>query len=344
MATNGLLSGGGPLFGGGASDIGILGYTPTTPADTVTRGAVQVPLEMAMHEGANKYENYVRAWPDLLNHYLNLMPTDTSSMAQWGQKHWQDIGQHETDAYMAAQGKTPMEAFRARGMWGDTPVPRTHLGPGRFQASRHLPAMETGYDPRATVTETCYSAGLPQPDVEGYKYEYPVYEWGGVTQPEYTYAGHTTADISEYPYYPYMPDGGEAIRSRNDRILVGQRLVPGTTSSSSASANSNMAESSDYVKNYAIDSSNNGGRQYITNFPSTGNTYEDYVTRYPDLDAAYTDYLNTQDSSVVDFWEEPGVRHGVGGMSANYPGTAMSKAQFGHAHWLNNGKTEGRIF
>ena len=337
MATTGLLSGGGPLFGGGASDTGILNYTPVTPADTVTRGAVQVPLEMAMHEGANKYENYVRAWPDLLHHYLNLMPTDTTSMADWGRKHWQDIGQYETDAYMADKGKTPMAAFRARGMWGDTPVPRTHLGPGRFQASRHLPAMETAYDPRAGVTETTYSAGLPQPDVEGYTYEYPVYEWGGTDMPEYTYAGHTTADIGEYPYYPYMPYGGEAARSRNDRILVGQRLVKKKITDQSDS-------SSSYTPNYATDSSNNGGRRYITNFPSTGNTYEDYVTRYPDLDAAYTNYLNTQDSSVVDLWEEPGVRHGVGGMTSNYPGTAMSKAQFGHAHWLNNGKTEGRIF
>ena len=29
---------------------------------------------------------------------------------------------------------------------------------------------------------------------------------------------------------------------------------------------------------------------------------------------------------------------------AYYPGTAMSKAQFGHAHWLSNGQSEGRIF
>ena len=340
MATNGLLSGGGPLFGGSASDIGILGYTPTTPADTVARGAVQVPLEMAMHEGSNKYENYVRAWPDLLNHYLNMMPTDPSSMAEWGQKHWQDIGQHETDAYMAAQGKSPMEAWRARGMWGDTPLPRTHLGPGRFQASRHLPSMEPTYDPRAGVTETTYSAGLPQPDVEGYKYEYPIYSWGGNQDPTYSYVGSTTADIGEYPYYPYEPQGSP-LRSRNDRVLIGQRLVPGNSSSSS---NSNTTTSSGYIKNYAMDSSNDGGRRYITNFPSTGNTYEDYVTRYPDLDSAYTNYLNTQDSSAVDLWEEPGVRHGVGGMTSNYPGTAMSKAQFGHAHWLNNGKTEGRIF
>ena len=81
-----------------------------------------------MHEGANKYENYVRAWPDLLHHYLNRIPEDKRSMAEWGQHHWQEHGSKETDAYMAAQGKTPMEAWRARGMWGDTPLPRTHLG------------------------------------------------------------------------------------------------------------------------------------------------------------------------------------------------------------------------
>ena len=181
MATNGLLSGGGPLFGSAASGTGILGYTPATPSSTVKRGAVDVPMELAMHEGANKYENYVRAWPDLLDHYLNRIPENTKSA----------------------------------------------LGPGRFQASRHLPAMSGAYDPRADITSTStISGGLPQPDVEGYKYEYPVFEWGGTDMPEYTYAGHTTADIGEYPYYPYMPYGGEAARSRNDRILIGQRLVP----------------------------------------------------------------------------------------------------------------------
>ena len=207
MATNGLLSSGGALFPstvrGPAGNLpkgqGILGYTPVVPSTTVRRGAVDVPMELAMHEGANKYENYVRAWPDLLHHYLNKIPEDTRSMAEWGREHWLTQGSKETDAYMAAQGKTPMEAWRARGMWGDTPLPRTHLGPGRFQASRHLPSMVTDYDPRAGVTETTYSAGLPQPDVEGYTYEYPVYDWNKDTG--YSYAGHTTADIGEYPYY-----------------------------------------------------------------------------------------------------------------------------------------------
>jgi len=217
MATNGLLSGGGPLFGTAASGAGILGYTPVTPSKTVKRGAVDVPMELTMHEGANKYENYVRAWPDLLHHYLNKIPEDTRSMAEWGKAHWLTHGSTETDP--------SMEAWRARGMWGDTPLPRTHLGPGRFQASRHLPAIAGDYDPRAGVTETTYSAGLPQPEVEGYKYEYPVYSWGGTEDPTYSYVGHTTADIGEYPYYPYEPTGAP-LRSRNDRVLIGQRLVP----------------------------------------------------------------------------------------------------------------------
>ena len=216
----------GPGWLGADRTSGLLGYTPVVPSATVSRGAVDVPMGLTMHEGANKYENYVRAWPDLLNHYLNKIPEDTRSMAEWGKAHWEGQGSQETDAYMAAQGKTPMEAWRARGMWGDTPLPRTSLGPGRFQASRFLPGMPEAYDPRAGVTETTYSTGLPQPDVEGYKYEYPVYEWGGNETPQYNYAGHTTADIDEYPYYPYMPYGGEAARSRNDRILVGQRLIP----------------------------------------------------------------------------------------------------------------------
>ena len=226
MATNGLLSSGGALFpstvrgpaGNLPSGQGILGYTPVVPSTTVRRGAVDVPMELTMHEGANKYENYVRAWPDLLHHYLNKIPEDTRSMAEWGKHHWEEHGSKETDP--------SMEAWRARGMWGDTPLPRTHLGPGRFQASRHLPATLMGgdYDPRDVAsTTTTYSAGLPQPDVEGYKYEYPVYDWDKGTG--YSYAGHTTADIGEYPYYPYEPTGSP-LRSRNDRVLIGQRLVP----------------------------------------------------------------------------------------------------------------------
>jgi hypothetical protein len=195
---------------------GLLGYTPVTPSKTVKRGAVDVPIELAMHEGANKYENYVRAWPDLLHHYLNNIPTDDISMADWGKQHWLTHGSTETDP--------SMEAWRGRGMWGDTPIPRTHLGPGRFQASKHLPAMDAEYDPRAGTTQTTYSAGVPMPDVEGYKYAYRPYQWSEENQ-RYEELAYNEFDQSKYPYYPYMPTGGRA-PDRNDRILVGVRLVP----------------------------------------------------------------------------------------------------------------------
>ena len=63
------------------------------------------------------------------------------------------------------------------------------------------------------------------PDVEGYKYEYPVYSWVGTEDPSYSYVGHTVKDINEYPYYPYEPMGAP-LRSKNDRVLIGTRLVP----------------------------------------------------------------------------------------------------------------------
>ena len=231
MATTGLLSSGGALFpsavrgpaGNLPSGQGILGYTPITPSKTVTRGAVDVPMDLAMFEGANKYENYVRAWPDLLHHYLNKIPEDTRTMAEWGKEHWEVHGSKETDAYMAEQDKTPMQAWRARGMWGDTPLSRVELGPGRFQASKYLPSMAGTYDPRAGVTETTYSAGIPMPDVEGYKYAYRPYEWSQENQ-AYEELAYHEYDIDKYPYYPYLPTGGQAAGA--ERILAGVRLVP----------------------------------------------------------------------------------------------------------------------
>jgi len=289
MATNGLLSGGAPLFGGGASDIGILGYTPTTPATTVAIGGFNIPLEQAMFEGANQYENYVRAHPDLMQYYMQNMPTDTRSMGDWGQAHWGNLGQFEG-----------------------------RLGPEAFPASRFLPAMAGEYDPRESVAGTSATAGIPQPDVEGYKYEYPIYSWGGNEDPRYTYVGSTTSDINEYPYYPSMPYGGEELRSRNDRILIGHRLVPGESTGTTTGATTDT----------------------ITGATTSGNAYEDYVTRNQDLEDAYAAYLSVQDSNIVDEWELYGIQHGVGGMNENYPGIPMSKAQFGHAHWAQYGQYE----
>ena len=88
------------------------------------------------------------------------------------------------------------------------------------------PAVSLGdiMDIHPSVTSPGAKSGLAQPDVEGYKYVYPIYSWGGHEDPSYKYVGSNTADRSEYPYYPYEPTG-EPLRSRNSRILIGHRLV-----------------------------------------------------------------------------------------------------------------------
>ena len=290
MATNGLLSGGGPLFGGASGAAGILGYTPTTPATTVARGGFNVPVEQAMFEGSNQYENYVRAHPDLMQHYMQNMPADTRSMGDWGQAHWGDLGQFEG-----------------------------RLGPEAFPASRFLPAMTEEFDPRE-APETTYSAGIPMPDVEGYKYAYRPYQWSQENQ-GYEELAFDEYDISRYPYYPYLRTGGMADGA--DRILAGVKLVPDTGQE-------------------GISTSSTTGT--TTGTTTSGNAYEDYVTRNQDLEDSYNQYLSAQDSNIVDEWELYGIQHGVGGMNENYPGVPMSKAQFGHAHWAQYGQyEEGRI-
>ncbi len=84
----------------------------------------------------------------------------------------------------------------------------------------------------ATASTSGVSAGLPMPDVPGYKYEYPKYTWrsaGGGEAGVWEEAG-TEADIDKYPYYPYFPGSmGDEIRDDDDKvmphILVGVRLI-----------------------------------------------------------------------------------------------------------------------
>ena len=195
--TTGLLGAGGPLFGSAAGNMGSLAYTPVTPSTTVRRAGFDVPLEMAMHEGSNKYENYVRAYPDLLSHYIDNIPGDDRSMAEWGKAHWDEHGEGSS-----------------------------RIGPEAFKASRFLPATLMGgdYDPRdAASTTTAYTAGIPMPDVEGYKYAYRPYEWSPENS-AYEELAYHEYDIEKYPYYPYLPTGGRA--GDADRILAGVRLVP----------------------------------------------------------------------------------------------------------------------
>jgi hypothetical protein len=72
------------------------------------------------------------------------------------------------------------------------------------------------------------------------------------------------------------------------------------------------------------------------------NVFETYVRNNPDLLAAYQQYQGQQKTGVQDFWEPIGIKHNVGGMLSDYPGTEMNMAQFGHAHWAEYGQGEGR--
>ena len=164
---------------------GILNYAPNA-------NMLPAPTASPTFTGGTQYGNYVRNYPDLMAAFKD--PASTiPNIQDFGKWHWPAHGQGEGRILPPVPVNTPIS----------------------------LP----------DVTDTGGSAarvgvsGLPMPDVEGYKYEYPIYSWGGNEDPTYSYVGSNTADIDEYPYYPYQPTG-EPARSRNDRVLIGVRLVP----------------------------------------------------------------------------------------------------------------------
>ena len=164
---------------------GILNYAPNA-------NMLPAPTASPTFTGGTQYGNYVRNYPDLMAAFID--PASTiPNIQDFGKWHWPAHGQGEGRILPPVPVNTPIS----------------------------LP----------DVTDTGGSAarvgvsGLPMPDVEGYKYEYPIYSWGGNEDPTYSYVGSNTADIDEYPYYPYQPTG-EPARSRNDRVLIGVRLVP----------------------------------------------------------------------------------------------------------------------
>ena len=172
---------------------GILNYTPNA-------NLLPAPTASPTFMGGDPYANYVRYHDPTLSSYLAGDPQSTGqTLSDWGKWHWETYGQYEPS--------------------------KTGFGPADFPANPAVSLGESMQLEGLSPSQSTYSAGLPMPDVEGYKYEYPVYEWGGTGGNIYNYAGHTVADINEYPYYPYMPGGGRA-EDKNDRILVGIRLVP----------------------------------------------------------------------------------------------------------------------
>ena len=69
------------------------------------------------------------------------------------------------------------------------------------------------------------------PDVEGYSYVYPRYQWDNQTG--YAQGGIQSyeTDLNKYPYFPSMPQtGGEIFRDKEGKdlqtILLGVQLGP----------------------------------------------------------------------------------------------------------------------
>jgi len=176
------------MWGGASGGTGILGYTPGSAAPPP-----MPTYSNPVRTGGTIYGNYVRNYPDLLAAFKD--PSNTiPNIVDWGQRHWDYHGSPEGRNLPTIKQTNPNISM------GDT----IDLGPS---------ATKIG------------TSGLPMPDVEGYKYEYPIYSWGGTEDPSYSYVGSNATDIDEYPYYPYQPTG-EPVRSRNDRVLIGVRLVP----------------------------------------------------------------------------------------------------------------------
>lgn len=143
--------------------------------------------------GGSRFGNYVRAYPDLLANFMADAGTPYPSIQDFGRHHWEQYG--------SGEGRTLPQANPAISL-GDT---MDVFGEGSLK----------------------YSAGLPMPEVEGYKYVYPAWEWSEEDS-RYTKLGATYENIDEYPYFPYMPYGeGEAVVDGvgQHRILVGVELI-----------------------------------------------------------------------------------------------------------------------
>ena len=165
---------------------GILNYVPNA-------NPLPVPTASPTFTGGTQYGNYVRNYPDLMAAFQNPNQSGSQNIQDWGKEHWLAHGQHNPSRILPPKPtNTPISL-------GDT----TDTGGARVSVG---------------------SAGLPMPDVEGYKYVYNAYQWNQDNQ-AYEPIAAKYHNIDEYPYYPYMPQGGQAV-DKNGRILVGISLVP----------------------------------------------------------------------------------------------------------------------
>tara|TARA_R100000963_G_C4634177_1_gene98590 strand:- start:376 stop:1068 length:693 start_codon:yes stop_codon:yes gene_type:complete len=178
--------------------------------------------------GGNVFANYVQSYPDLTQAYnrrlsrpsgsagsLPLDPTGMpQSMSNWGLQHWSDHGE---EAGRELPFRNPFLSYS-----GNVPGERT------------------------TVNAV---SGLPQPDVAGMTYAYPVqyfsepygggdYRYAPTGQSMSRYPGYSaairpsfTTDIDMFPYFPYQIGDPTDLMEDTEgdqmlRILMGQTLIP----------------------------------------------------------------------------------------------------------------------
>jgi hypothetical protein len=151
--------------------------------------------------GGSVFGNYVRKYPDLMADFLSAKDKHgKTNIADYGRMHWDRHGK-------AAGSRT--------------------LG----VASPYL-SLADQMDYPFDASGSTATAGLPMPDVPGYRYEYPRYTWrdaGGGEAGGWESAG-TEKDIDKYGYYPYFPGSmADKIYDDDDKslrdILVGIKLV-----------------------------------------------------------------------------------------------------------------------
>ena len=168
---------------------GILNYVPNA-------NPLAAPTASPTFTGGTQYGNYVRNYPDLMAAFQNPNQTGSQNIQDWGKEHWLTFGQYEPSRILPPKPtNTPISL-------GDT----TQTGGARVSVG---------------------SAGLPMPDVEGYKYVYPRYSWDN--DAGWMQTGHES-DIDKYEYFPYFPGKVGDRRTKDGRVvqhmLVGVQLIP----------------------------------------------------------------------------------------------------------------------
>jgi len=211
----------------------LLNYTPPN----VQWQAPLVPL------GENVFENYAKTQvdrsvahqPRLLTEYnrrlsrpagsQGALPLTSSghpmSLASYGKMHWDEFGVGDPETHLSA---VPGALY-----------PYSPSGGTRNPYIGYSGGVAGGIGEGGIGSGV---SGLPQPDVSGYDYAYPIYSYypSPHTGEEFYQSGreahplfnYYTKDIEKYPYFPSLPAdlAGGTQYDGQDYILVGQTLVP----------------------------------------------------------------------------------------------------------------------